>query len=213
MKITKFGHCCLLIEEAGLRILTDPGSYTEDVGGKVRDLDIILITHEHSDHLHVPAVKELVANNPQAKIITNRGVGKMLDKEGIKYTLLSGGEQLEEKGLPLSGHGTEHAEIYKTWPKVENTGYFIGPRLFYPGDAFVNPGKPVEVLATPVAGPWLKLSEVIDYLLEIKPKVAFPVHDGAGGFSKTIWQRTHDLILTPAGLTLGPFEAGETKEF
>lgn len=213
MKITKFGHCCLLVEEGGLRILTDPGNYTEDVGGKVKDLDIILITHEHPDHIHIPAVKELVANNPQAKIITNKGVSKMLEAEGIAYTLLSDGEQMEEKGLSLSGHGTEHAEIYKTWPKVENTGYFIGPRLFYPGDAFTNPGKPVEVLALPAEAPWLKLSEVIDYFLLIKPKVAFPVHDGHGGFSPRIWQRARDIIFTPAGLVFDPFDPGETKEF
>ena len=29
MKITKLGHCCLVIEEKGLKILTDPGSYTD----------------------------------------------------------------------------------------------------------------------------------------------------------------------------------------
>ncbi|MBI2052837.1 MAG: MBL fold metallo-hydrolase, partial [Candidatus Ryanbacteria bacterium] len=28
MKITKFGHCCLLIKENGVRILTDPGTYS-----------------------------------------------------------------------------------------------------------------------------------------------------------------------------------------
>jgi L-ascorbate metabolism protein UlaG (beta-lactamase superfamily) len=28
IKVTKLGHCCLLIETGGLRILTDPGSYS-----------------------------------------------------------------------------------------------------------------------------------------------------------------------------------------
>lgn len=43
MKITKFGHCCLLIEEHLLRILTDPGNY--NTTPDVENIDIILITH------------------------------------------------------------------------------------------------------------------------------------------------------------------------
>jgi L-ascorbate metabolism protein UlaG (beta-lactamase superfamily) len=61
---------------------------------------------------------------------------------------------------------------------VENTGYCIENTLFYPGDAFTNPGKPVDILALPVAGPWMKISEAIEYALEIAPRIAFPVHDG-----------------------------------
>ena len=180
------------------------------MGQKARDLDIILITHEHADHLHVPAVKELVANNPKAKIITNKGVGKMLEAEGITYTLLSDGESLDERGLHLSGHGTEHAEIYKTWGRVENTGYFIGPRLFYPGDAFTNPGKRVEVLALPVSGPWMKISEAIDYALILKPKTAFPVHDAIKWGSA---YRAPEKILPENGIAFTIIEPGEAKEF
>lgn len=56
MKVTKFGHCCLLIEEEGLRILTDPGSYSTRQND-VQNIDVILITHEHPDHLHIESLK------------------------------------------------------------------------------------------------------------------------------------------------------------
>ena len=50
MKITKFGHSCLLVEENGVRILFDPGSYST-AQNDVKNIDVVLITHEHSDHV------------------------------------------------------------------------------------------------------------------------------------------------------------------
>jgi len=37
MKITKLGHCCLLIETKGKRVLTDPGSYTVKTHSKMEN--------------------------------------------------------------------------------------------------------------------------------------------------------------------------------
>ena len=50
--------------------------------------------------------------------------------------------------------------------------------MFYPGDAFCNPNMPVDILALPVAGPWMKISEALNYAEALKPKICFPVHDG-----------------------------------
>lgn len=62
-------------------------------------------------------------------------------------------------------------------PYSANTGFMFEDRFFYPGDAYTDPGCPVEILALPVSGPWVKIGEAIDYALKLKPKVAFPVHD------------------------------------
>ena len=59
MKITKFGHCCLLIETKGKRVLTDPGSYTVEAHSKITDIDYLLFTHEHQDHYHLESLKVL----------------------------------------------------------------------------------------------------------------------------------------------------------
>ncbi len=176
MKINKLGHCCLIIEENGLRILTDPGNYTEKQN-EVTGIDIVLISHEHSDHYHVESVRAVMKNNPQAKIITNSAVGKILDTEGFIYTIIGDGQSITEKGVLIEGFGKEHAPIYKDLMMVENTGYLIASRLYIPGDAFHNPAKPVELLALPVAGPWVKISDSIDYAIAVNPKIVFPVHD------------------------------------
>lgn len=172
MKITKFGQCCLLIEEAGKRILTDPGRFSVSQN-EVRDLDLILITHEHADHLHSDSLKVILANNPGVEVVTNSGVGKVLDELGITYQILEGKGTDEKAGMKIEAFDGKHAEIYQEFGQVQNTGYFIAEQLFYPGDAYTNPGKAVEILALPVAGPWCRSADAIAYAIEIKPKKPF----------------------------------------
>ena len=211
MKITKFGHCCLLIEENGLRILTDPGSYST-AQNDVKDIDVILITHEHADHIHIPSLKNCTNNNPNARIITNKGVAKLLDIEGIKYEIVENGQNITIEGVLIEGYGEKHADMYKTIIPVINTGYFIQNKLFYPGDAFTNPNKPVDVLALPVAGPWMKLSEAIDYALEINPKITFPVHEGILKQPGTTHRIPGD-VLPKHGIRFVILEEGKEEEF
>ncbi|MBI2984390.1 MAG: MBL fold metallo-hydrolase [Candidatus Kerfeldbacteria bacterium] len=176
MTITKLGHCCLVIKEGALTILTDPGTYST-AQNSVTGVDVILITHEHPDHYHLDSLRKVLANNPQAKIYTVKAVGALLDKEGIQHQLLTDGGRVTEKGVSIEGFGKKHHEMYPGWPRVDNTGYFVANRLWYPGDALYDPGKTVEILALPVAGPWLNIREATDYAKQIHPKMAFAVHD------------------------------------
>jgi L-ascorbate metabolism protein UlaG (beta-lactamase superfamily) len=213
MKLTKFGHCCLLIETKGLKILTDPGNFTTEQN-EVKDIDMVLITHEHGDHLHVDSLKEVIKNNPEARVFTNSGVGKILDENGISCTLLEGRATETIGEVQIEAYDGKHEEIYKDFGQVQNTGYFIDNKLFYPGDSFHNPEREVEVLALPVAGPWAVIHEVINYALAVKPKKVFPVHDGMikesfRGFTKMLG----DAILKDKGIEFVPMADGETKEF
>ncbi len=198
MKITKFGHCCLLIEENGLRILTDPGNFTTEQN-ELTDIDVVLITHEHPDHIHIDSLKSVVANNPQAEIITNTAVAVLLDEADLHYTLMADKESKAIQEVLIEAYEAPHALLHKTLPQVLNTGFMIANRFFYPGDAYIEPGKPVELLALPVAGPWAKSSEVADYALAVKPKRCFAVHDGmlktAGSYHKL-----PEIILAKEGI-------------
>ena len=101
MKIKKLGHCCLIIEENGKRIMTDPGSYTIEEQKKEKNIDLIIISHEHGDHLHIESLQEVIKNNPNVKIITNAGVGKLLDEVGIGYEILEDKKLTEVAGVEL----------------------------------------------------------------------------------------------------------------
>ncbi len=154
----------------------DPGSFST-AQNDLKDIDLVLITHDHGDHVDVGSVKAIMANNPQAEIITNSAVQALLEKEGIKSEVLAHGETVTKKGITLEAIGEKHAILINSMPQSDNVGFLINGRLFYPGDALTLPGKPIEILALPAAAPWAKLSEIVDYALAVKPKVAFPVHD------------------------------------
>ena len=211
MKITKIGHCCLVVEDKGVKIMTDPGNYTtaqDDVTG----IHAILITHEHADHLHIESLKKVLTNNPTARVITNTAVSVILTKEGIPFEIVSHKDETSVGELLIQGFGDTHAEIYISIPPVENTGYMIGERLFYPGDALYNPDVPVDILALPVAGPWVKISDAIEYCREIHPKIVFPVHDGMLA-DPVRSQHMPAMILDKVGINFITFSNGETKEF
>ncbi len=178
MKITKIGHCCLILEDNGVKFMTDPGNFTIEEQEKITGLDAIIITHEHQDHFHSDSVKKLLAKNPNAVVVTNTAVGKLLADMGITHTRVGDKESAEVKGVKIEGFGKEHAPIYQTMGACENTGYFIFDKFYFPGDNFYAPEKPVDVLALPVAAPWMKMSEAIDFAKKVKAKKAFGVHDG-----------------------------------
>lgn len=182
MRITKYGHCCLLIEIMGKRVLTDPGTYST-MQHEAKDIDIVLITHGHPDHFHLESLKTVLLHNPAAHVITNSSVGEYLDADGIPYSKVEHGGTLDIESLKIEGFGNDHEVIYKTLPATQNTGYFLGEKFFYPGDAFYDPRsfdpqRVIDVLGLPVAGPWMKLSDAIEYCLKIKPRICIPVHDG-----------------------------------
>lgn len=177
MKITKLGHCCLLVEHKSKRILTDPGAWSS-AQNQVKSIDVILITHEHPDHLHIESLEAVLKNNPRAKIITNAAVGKILSEKNIVFDILKHGQNISPESILIEAFGNDHEEIYEQFGMVQNTGYFIDNKFFYPGDAFTNPGKPVEILALPIVAPWTAFKTSMQYALDIKPKIAFPVHDG-----------------------------------
>lgn len=210
MKINKLGHCCLLIEIRGKRILTDPGSYTVDEHNKLRGIDYVLFTHEHQDHFHVESLKVIVKNNPEVEILANTSVGELLNNEEIKHTVIKNGEEIIINSVQVIGIGEEHALMHSSIPPSSNTGFFIDGRLFYPGDSFTDPKREVEILALPVSGPWMKIGEAIDYAYLVKPKVVFPVHDG------TRFGSAHILpakMLPLKNIEFIPMIEGDEKEF
>jgi L-ascorbate metabolism protein UlaG (beta-lactamase superfamily) len=211
MKITKLGHCCLIVDIRGVRFLTDPGNYTT-AQDEVTNIHYVVITHEHTDHLHVDSLKKIISNNPGVKVISNAAVGKILDKEGIPYNKVAHGETFDVNGIKISGHGEKHAPIFRDYEQVENTGYLFDDKLFYPGDAFYKPNAKVDILAYPVGAPWSNISESIEYVLAVKPRIAFGVHDGNLIRTAGLVKRLPELMLSKEGITAIQLESGKETE-
>ena len=212
MKITKLGHCCLVIEINGTRFLTDPGAYTT-AQNEAKNIDYVVISHEHTDHLHIDSLKNIFKNNVDVQVICNDSVGKILEKENISYTKVSHGDSAKFGGVEVSGYGLTHAPIFREYELVENTGYYFDKKLFYPGDAFYKPNISVDILAFPVTGPWCKISEAMDYVLDVKPRIAFPVHDGNLVRQNGITVRLPQIFFPPSNIEFIALELGKEMEF
>lgn len=108
----------------------------------------------------------------------------------------------------------KHEEIFEEIGQVQNTGFMIDRKFFYPGDAYANPGVPVPILALPVAGPWCKIVDAVRYALSIKPQKVFPVHDGMLEPSRIGGAHAvPEQVLTKHGIEFVRMRAGDKEEF
>jgi L-ascorbate metabolism protein UlaG (beta-lactamase superfamily) len=176
MRLTKFGHSCLLVEEQETRMLFDPGTLSDGFE-ELQGLTAILYTHQHADHLDPERVRALLDRNPGVWVVSDEGSANALRDAGTEVEVVHDGAELDIGGVEVRVYGRDHAVIHPDIPVIPNVGYLVAGRLFHPGDAFTVPDRQVEVLAVPAGAPWLKLSEAIDYLRELRPSVAVPVHE------------------------------------
>lgn len=175
MLLTKYEHACFTVEKDGKLLVVDPGAYTTDLPA-LESVVAIVITHEHPDHFDVTALGALIARNPEAVIYAHADITRQLG-DSLPNQSVEAGQTMSAGPFTLEFLGGEHAIIHPDMPGVANLGVMINDSLYYPGDSFTLPQKPVTALALPVAAPWLKMSEAFDFLLAVKPTFVFPTHD------------------------------------
>jgi L-ascorbate metabolism protein UlaG (beta-lactamase superfamily) len=190
VKITHLGHAAVLVETDAARILLDPGNIDPQWQG-LTELDAILITHLHADHVDPSGVPGLIAANPGAKIVAEPsiiskagtevpGVGKLPELPG--GSALAAGDKINIGSLEISAAGGRHAIIHADIPQIGNVGYLIAgsgePTFFHPGDSYEAVPDGVDVLALPTYGPWAALKETIDFARAVGAPRGFPIHDG-----------------------------------
>ncbi|MDA3629201.1 MBL fold metallo-hydrolase [Saccharopolyspora oryzae] len=177
MQITHFGHSCVLVETGSARLLIDPGTFSADFEG-LRDLDAVLITHQHADHVDLDRLPALLAANPNARLVVDPGSAASVAEHGLSATTARPGDSIEIGGAAITVVGGEHAVIHPDIPVVDNIGYLVDHGAFYhPGDSFFVPEQRIDVLGLPTAAPWLKLSEAVDFLRAVAPRTAVPIHE------------------------------------
>lgn len=179
MRITHFGHSCILVELHGTVVLFDPGVFSHGFEG-ITGLDAIAVTHQHPDHIDPDRIDALIEANPQARLLSDPQTAAL---RGGGWEAVHAGNVLDLGELRVTGGGGRHAVIHPDIPVIDNTVFSLGTadrptQLVHPGDSLWVPPTPVEVLAVPAAAPWMKISEAVDYLRAVAPRTAVPIHYG-----------------------------------
>jgi L-ascorbate metabolism protein UlaG (beta-lactamase superfamily) len=175
MRLIKYTHAAVRLEQDGRTILLDPGIFTEDEA--YDGVSHILVTHEHADHVSAEKLAAHRERQPDLEVYTSAAVAAQLG-EALRPAVraVEVGDKLTVNGFGVEAVGGRHAEIYEGLPGCANIG-FIVDGVYHPGDALHVPSSEVATLLVPTAAPWLKLAEGLDFVRAVKPARAFSIHD------------------------------------
>ena len=195
--ITLIKHGSLAVDFDGVSIQIDPvtklGKET-DYATVFPKADVILITHEHGDHLDADAIAALTKED--TRLLMNQ---RSRDQYGSGEVIGNGQKLQLAKGIQLEAvpayNSTEGRENFH--PKGNGNGYVLtldGLRIYIAGDTEVIPEmadiKDIDVAFLPVNQPYtMTVEQCVEAAKIIQPKVLIPYH-----FSNT------DLSALPESL-------------
>ncbi len=211
MRLTKLGHACVRLEKDGAALVIDPGVWSGD--DALDGASAVLVTHEHRDHVAPDALRAAMNANPGLQLWTNASVAGQFADLGGRVHAVGHGDTFTAAGFDVHVYGRDHAQIHPDIPIVPNTGFAVDGEVFHPGDSFTVPGEPVPTLLLPIAAPWLKMAEVIDYTREVSPQRAYAIHDAllnANGLG--LIGQLMTLVAEPAGTAYSRLEPGTTVD-
>jgi L-ascorbate metabolism protein UlaG (beta-lactamase superfamily) len=180
IELTTWGHSGVRLERQGERLAIDPGLFTD---AQILDgASAVLVTHEHADHVEPDKLAPVVAARPDLRVWAPQPVVDSLVAAGApaeRVHAVVAGQEVEAAGFGVQVLGGTHAVIHPDVPTVANVAYLIEGVVLHPGDSFTPApeGVQVEILALPISAPWLKLAEAIQYVSQVAPATAVPVHD------------------------------------
>ncbi|MCL2037740.1 MBL fold metallo-hydrolase [Candidatus Saccharibacteria bacterium] len=187
MKITKYEHSCLVVENSDRTLVIDPGEYSTSFQPG-NNIDAVIVTHEHGDHFDPEKISSIVNLNPDAVIFTTAKVAEELRSKATlpnnQIIVAENGQKVQREPFDFEFFGHDHAEIVEGVVPCDNIGVVVNNALVYGGDSFAQPPVQPKILALPAVAPWLKIYESMQHVAATKPVQVFP---------------THNALLSPTG--------------
>ena len=212
----------MTLVERGVRILTDPvltdrlAHLVRRGGGAVprgaHDADLVLVTHAHADHLHLPSLRLV---DPRAPVVVPAGLGGLVERTVGRTALeVVPGDRVEIGGVTVDVVPARHAGVRGPWSRLGGPAlgfvvegdlrtYVAGDTDAFPGMAEIG-GRGLDLALLPVWG-WgptlgpghLNPERAAEALRVLRPRVVVPYHWG------TFWPRAlrgwHDDAFTAPG--------------
>lgn len=178
LKITFIGHGTLMLDYAGKVIHIDPVSMYADYA-TLPKADLILVTHEHGDHLDAKAIQAVSTAN--TKLVMNQAAAKAFPGAAV----MKNGDARTIGEIPIEAVPAYNLDK-PFHPKGNGNGYLLtlgDKRVFIAGDTENVPEikalKKIDIAFLPMNQPYTMTPEqVADTARAMKPKVLYPYHFG-----------------------------------
>jgi L-ascorbate metabolism protein UlaG (beta-lactamase superfamily) len=184
LEITFIGHGTLMFSINGKIIHVDPYSALADYS-KLPKADLLLVTHEHGDHLDMkalPLIREETTTLICTQKCAERLQGGIVMKNGDSYDY----GNIKIKAVPAYNivHKRDATQVYH--PKGQGNGYLLtigDKRIYIAGDTENIPEmkalKNIDIAFLPMNLPYTMSPEMVaDAALAFKPKILYPYHYG-----------------------------------
>lgn len=179
MDLTLLGHSCVRFEKNGSRLVVDPGAYSAT--DALEGADAVLVTHQHVDHVVPDELRAALVGRPELEVWAPQAVVTAVvgddDSVASRVHTVGSGDHVEVAGFAVDVVGGKHAVVHPDVPQIDNVGYLVDGAVLHPGDSLTVPDGDIELLLLPIAAPWLKAAEAIDYVRAVRARRAVPIHD------------------------------------
>lgn len=182
--ITFLGHGTLMMTFGGKVVHVDPVSKEADYS-KLPKADLVLITHEHSDHLDMKAIEKI--RKPDTRFVVTEKVAQQL--KGA--TVMKNGDTRTIDGIRIEAVPAYNIKHMRSpgvpfHPRGEGNGYiatFGDKRVYIAGDTENTPEmkalKVIDIAFLPMNLPYTMTPEMVaDAAKAFRPKVLYPYHFG-----------------------------------
>jgi len=202
LEILFIGHGTLMFTFQGKVIHVDPWSKLADYS-KMPKADVILVTHEHRDHLDVKAIAQIRTGKSVVVVAQSCANGGINDAMVMKNGDIKTVAGFKIEAVPAYNLVHMRSEGVPYHPKGNGNGYVItfgDKRVYVAGDTENTPEmkslKGIDVAFLPMNLPYTMTPEMVaDAAKGFKPKILYPYHYGDTDTSKVV-----DLLKDQTGI-------------